>query len=855
MVQAIRQVSNLSEQEEAFYRAEMGSNYAPLDPPTPLDENTIGFEFLRYPTLHEMALSDARIKICIGPAGCLPADTEVMTRNGWVRIDQPQKEILCYNPDTREARFSAVEHVSYPCEEGFTRFYKGHTLDMTISDEHKVKYIRGPDYRAGRNEWHTITGEELSDKVSKKQNLDMHIPTVFDYTDGCEYPLTDDQLRICVMLAADGYLPNRGRQAHVSVNRQYKKERVRQLLLSAGITWREDKFKTRPNTIRFVFAPPEWSKDLTRFYTCNKRQLQIIADESLYWDGSFDLKKGSKFSTSDRRTADFMQFVYVSTGVPSAISVTEYSGAKAHWRPTYVVSYRTSKRSAFTTLRDASSERVEAIDGKKYCYQTPTGMFVVRQNGKVFVTGNSAKTSGIIWQLIIKALEQHPAADGVRYSKALVARNTASMLKSTTIPSFKTMAGNLMTFRTGSFPMMGYLRCDLNDGTKVHLDVEFLSFDTEESQTKLLGCEPTFAFVDEVSEVPESLVLAINRRLGRFPNGRFGKATWVGLLGATNGPLKNHWLYQWSLGKTQEGKPLQAYYEDTDHEGNVYNRRYFELFRQPPALLRQPDGTWKKNAFAENVDNLPGGYGYYINMLNDPEQKIKAYVEGDFADLVTGKVVYPEFNESRHVIPNFRLPHGAPLWLSFDFGRTPVCLVATSTAGGRLIVIDEIMGEDMSIDTLMSEHVKPLLRTKYPNNLVMYATADPAGLSEAQSVDVSPFDVLVKHGIPVESPGSNKIQPRLESVKQKLTKLDKSGEPQLQITDNCRYLIEGIKYNYIYESVRGRYDMVRDTPTKSHDGWVSDLLDALGYLSMYHNLVSYMGRKSNRSSTKRARFI
>lgn len=65
-----------------------------------------------------------------------------------------------------------------PCEEGFTRFYKGHTLDMTISDEHKVKYIKGTDYRAGRNEWHTITGGELSDKVSKKQNLDMHIPSV-----------------------------------------------------------------------------------------------------------------------------------------------------------------------------------------------------------------------------------------------------------------------------------------------------------------------------------------------------------------------------------------------------------------------------------------------------------------------------------------------------------------------------------------------------------------------------------------------------------------------------------------------------------------------------------------------------
>lgn len=457
----------------------------------------------------------------------------------------------------------------------------------------------------------------------------------------------------------------------------------------------------------------------------------------------------------------------------------------------------------------------------------------------------SGKTSGIIWILLLRAIMQEPAKDGVRYSRAVVARNTNSMLRSTTIPSFKTMVGNLMTFRTGSFPMTAHARFDLNDGTKVHFDVEFLSFDDEKSQNKLLGCEPTFGFIDELSEFPESLVFAIDRRLGRYPSGRFGKASWVGLLGATNGPLKNHWLYRWYLG-------------DKDKEFSMMSERmgrpYFKLFRQPPALLRQPDGSWLPNAMAENIENLPGGYTYYYAMLGSEEQKIKAYVEGEFADLVTGKVVYPEFNEIRHVIPKFNVPSGAPLLLSFDFGRTPVCLIATETSGGRLIIIDEVVGEDMSIDTLISEHVKPVLRQRYANNIVTKATADPAGLVEAQSVDVSPYDVLLKHGIPVESPGSNKIQPRLEATKQKLTKLDRTGEPMLQITDNCKLLIEAIKYNYIYESVKGKNDVVRDTPTKSHDGWCSDLCDSLGYLCMYHNLVTRITRPRG-SSVRRYKYI
>ena len=130
----------------------------------------------------------------------------------------------------------------------------------------------------------------------------------------------------------------------------------------------------------------------------------------------------------------------------------------------------------------------------------------------------SAKTSGIIWQILIAALQQTPASDGVRYSRCLVVRNTYQMLKSTTIPSFKTMLGNLMTFRLGGFPLMGHLRCDLSDGTKVHLDVEFLAVDSEAAQNKLLGAEPTFAFVDEISEIPEHLIYAIDRRLGRYPS-------------------------------------------------------------------------------------------------------------------------------------------------------------------------------------------------------------------------------------------------------------------------------------------------------------------------------------------------
>lgn len=457
----------------------------------------------------------------------------------------------------------------------------------------------------------------------------------------------------------------------------------------------------------------------------------------------------------------------------------------------------------------------------------------------------SAKTSYLAIELFRRACMQEPSEiDKVRYSRTLVGRNTYQVLKSATIPTFENMLGWLgeaITFKKGSFPPTAHVRAKLSDETFVHWDIEFVSFDTEDAVSKLLGYEPTNAMLDEISELPEELIDSVVRRIGRYPSGWKGKPTWTGLLGATNGPRKDHWLYRWTLGGRDKDFKLIE-------EQN--GRPYFELFRQPPALIERSEGDWVPNPAAENIDNLPGGYAYYYNMLSGDRQRIRAYVEGDFADIVTGKVVYPEFRRDTHIWVggHDKLPTSMRLYLGFDFGRTPVCTIATATNSGKLIVIDEVMGEDISIDTLCTEYLLPVLRQKYPRSTIEGAWGDPAGNVETQALDISPFDVLLKHGIPIEDPGgNNKLQPRLEAVKQRLTRLDGEGRPSILITDNCKYIIEAIGSTYIYEKVKGRNDTVRDIPTKSHDGWCSDLCDALSYLCMGYNALVGIRQRRRRS--------
>lgn len=506
---------------------------------------------------------------------------------------------------------------------------------------------------------------------------------------------------------------------------------------------------------------------------------------------------------------------------------------------------------------DATYELVESEE-EKYCLEVSTGMFLVRQNGQVFLTGNSAKTSYLVVELFRLACVQYPDANKVRRSRSLIGRNTYQVLKSATMNTVENMLGWLgeaLTVSRGSYPPNAKVRARLQDQTFIHWDIEFISFDSEDAESKLLGYEPTNGLLDEISELPEGLVDAVNRRLGRYPSKAYANPMCIVLLGATNGPRKDHWLYQWALGERDE--QFKQIEEERFRETGI-RRPQFELFRQPPALLRRDDGSWVPNPAAENIHNLPEGYGYYYNMLSDKEEKIKAYVEGEFSDIQTGKVVFPEFKRDLHIWRGGKdkLPTGMPLFFGFDFGRTPVCLIATATTSGKLIIIDEVMAEDVSVDTLYTDHLAPVLRSTYPRSVFNGAWGDPAGSVDTQAIDVSPFEVLLNHGIPIEDPGAgNKIQPRLEAVKQRLTRLDDEGRPSILITDNCKYLIEAISSTYIYETVRGRNDVVRDVPTKTHEGWASDLCDALQYLCLGYNAMVGMRkrREKSRPRLKRSR--
>lgn len=788
----------------------------------------IGFPLDLYPTLRRASESPALIRLVKGPAGCLPRETEIFTRNGWQSIAEATDEALVYCPDTGTAYFAPVGQVSYPEPNGFWRVHNTYTIDMVVSDEHKVwtKTYR----QLGSDRWSIRSGDYVGSKLHDGIKLDGYIPTTFNYVSPTSVPYTDTEIRIQIMISADGTLIRKGRKVAVQVRKARKVARVEQLLNDAGIDFvRSDYCYNGEVSHRFSFVPPIKTKSMRFLYGANAAQLRVAAEELLFWDGT-QSETHAHFTTTVKENADVAQFVFTSVGIPSKLAKYDLSAKNKKWADAYRVSYGVKRNTAWANLATCTAERVPASDGMKYCLTTPTGMFIARHNGKVFATGNSAKTSWAIMELLRSALLQTPSPlDNTRYFRALVVRNTYALLKSNTIPSMKNMFGPLLQVTEGSQPF-GRVRARLQDGTALDMEVQFLALDSEDAQDKLLGAEPTMVLCDELNLMPESVVFALVRRLGRYPSGTKGKVDRTGVIGVFNGPVKGSWLHKWYLGERD------AQFEKVAREMGV--EKLVEMFSQPPALIppagfpnsHDPNDEWLPNPEAENIQNLAQGYGYYYAMLADPDMgKIQSYVLGEFADVKHGKVVFPEFHRDVHTFPAERVntKELRDYYLAFDFGRTPVCIVGTLLSDGTLMVLDEFMGEDMSVEQLYRSTVRPALKRDYPNGVCVRAYGDPAGMTGGQNINLSPFDVLRKEGVPIVAPTrSNRLEPRLAAVRSFMSSLGTGGKPRLLIRDNCRFLIQAMAADYIYENRSG--GRTADTPTKSHVGWVSDLCLAAG---------------------------
>lgn len=395
----------------------------------------------------------------------------------------------------------------------------------------------------------------------------------------------------------------------------------------------------------------------------------------------------------------------------------------------------------------------------------------------------TGKSVACCMEIIRRAAEQEPF-EGVRRSRWAAIRNSYPELKSTTIKTWQDWAGEERAPMRWDAPITSNFSQRLKDGTTVELEVLFISLDRPDDVKKLKSLDLTGAWLNEGSELPKPVLDMATGRVGRFPSKAQGGATWSGVIMDTNSPDEDHYLYTLA--------------EETKPEG-------YEFFAQPGALILK-DGVYQPNPLAENVQNHMLGYEYWLRQIpGKADHWIKVFILGVYGSVHDGKPVYHEYNDSLHVKPLNPL-QGVQLDIGLDFGLTPAAVITQTDTRGRLLVLDELCGEDMAIRQFLEDILIPQLVKVYPafwakKDTMIMCFGDPAGAQRAQTDEKSCFDEVKLARLKIRPGRSNAWIPRRSAVAWYLSKLS-GGQPAFLLDPCCTMLRKGFNGGYKYRRIQ-----------------------------------------------------
>lgn len=430
-------------------------------------------------------------------------------------------------------------------------------------------------------------------------------------------------------------------------------------------------------------------------------------------------------------------------------------------------------------------------------------------------------------ELLRLAIGQAPNADGVRKSRAAIIRNTSDQLKTTT---WRTIADWFPPGVWGHYKASErtyYINFGLNDGTRVSSEWLLLPLDTPDDVRKVLSLELTYAWLNEVREIRSEIIDGVLMRLRRYPSAKDGGATRSCAVMDTNMP--------------DQDTPMFSKMEEPPSN--------WAVFRQPPAILSfeeytQQEGTepppeegvedprgvsWWVNPKGDNIKNLDPEY-YPSLPPGKTEDFINVYLRCKYGRSLAGLPVYEKtFNREFHVAKEPITPIRSekyPLIVGLDFGRTPSCVLGQRNLFGQLVIVDELVSENMGIETFLSRKLIPRLSEKDIAGCHFVIAPDPAGWAKQQIGEVSPVDIIHKAGFEVVRPITNDPARRVEAVERLL--LDHiGGKPAIVISPVCTNLIKGFMWGYKYKLHRN--GVQDDKPLKDEH---SHLADAMQYFCL-----------------------
>lgn len=341
------------------------------------------------------------VVVITGLAGCVDCDTEFFNGKEWKRIaDYKEGDmVLQFNVDNTANLTKPKSFVKKECKEMTLITNETGRINQCLSDEHNVVYLSSKG-NINKKPFHMIKKHHMESEAG----FNGKIITTFNYN-GEGIGLTEEMIRVKVMTYTDGSFkydkePNK---CALRIKKERKKERARLLLTEANIQFQEKEVADGFSVFTYYMNTTEKNYE-DWWYKCSQEQLKIVCDEVLHWDGSVTHNR-KRFSTTIKSDADFIQFAFSSIGKRATISVRDRVGERCkngYLRKSVEYEVYISKGSTTLGLRGdkrkkfkdkAKMEKYKTKDGYKYCFEVESSMLVLRRNNRIFITGNTGKSS------------------------------------------------------------------------------------------------------------------------------------------------------------------------------------------------------------------------------------------------------------------------------------------------------------------------------------------------------------------------------------------------------------------------------------------------------------------------------
>ncbi len=333
-----------------------------------------------------------KVIVNLGSAsGCVDKDTEYLTPEGWKKFDTYNDGDLVaqYHEDGRMTFTKPLEYVKRKCD--YMTHFSNRSTDQVLSDEHRFVYYS----QAEGGSPHIKTFAEVKDIHERnKTGFRGHIATTFKYS-GSGLDFTEGELRLQVAVMADGRIVPEGKDNYTQMrfNKVRKYERLLSIVNKFGLR-HDDRGIGEDGYYEVIVWPKTNDKSFSgKFYSATSEQLEIICDEVMHWDGYL---ANMVYTSCRKGDVDFLQFAYAACGRRSVVGEDKryekykdgYCGVLNVNKGSQRVSIRAVSGREKTKMRE-----YKTVDGYKYCFMVETGMLVLRRNGRIFITGNTGKST------------------------------------------------------------------------------------------------------------------------------------------------------------------------------------------------------------------------------------------------------------------------------------------------------------------------------------------------------------------------------------------------------------------------------------------------------------------------------